>query len=179
MRKFSIIIILTCLFKAVYSIPTGDHTIMEDKLSGIIPLINGKAAYTQTVDCGSVTLAELFRRSRIWLATANPENQMLVSDKETGDLVSHGTMVVSMPRSENVAGGVYSFRYTLIIECANRKYRSSIVHIQMQQNGNLLPIEFFNLKSEQETKDLYTVLDKKFTGLLLDLEQDTKDYKSF
>ena len=179
MRKFSIIIILTCLFKAVYSIPAGNHNMLEDKLKGIIPLTDGKAAYTQTVDCGNVTLTELFRRSRLWVAIANQENQVPVSDKETGDLVSCGTLIINMPRSENSAGGVYSFRYTLIVECANRKYRSSIRHILAQQNGNFTPIELFNLKSEQETKDLFTILDKKIGLVLLDLEQNTKEYKVF
>jgi len=179
MRKFSIIIILTCLFKAVYSIPTGNQPMLEDKLKGIIPLTEGKAAYTQTVDCGNITLTELFRRSRLWVAIANEENQVPVSDKETGDLVSYGTVTINMPRSESSAGGVYSFRYTLIVECANRKYRSSIRHILVQQNGNFAPIELFNLKSEQETKDLFTIFDKKISLVLQDLEQNTKDYKAF
>ena len=179
MLKFSIIIILTCLFKTVYSIPAGNHTMFDDRLKGIIPLTDGKAAYTKTVDCGNITLAELFRRSRLWMATVNPENQVLVSDKEAGDLVSQGTLSISIPRSENSVGGVYLFRYTLVVECANRKYRSSIRHIQVQQNGSFTTVELFNLKSEEETKDLFTILDKKMTLLLQDLEQNTRDYKAF
>jgi len=179
MRKFSIIIILTCLFKAVYSIPAGNHNMLEDKLKGIIPLTDGKAAYTQTVDCGNVTLTELFRRARLWMAMANPENQVSVSDKETGDLAGYGTAVISMSQSESSVGGVYSFRYTLMVECANRKYRSSIRNILVQQNGNVVPIELFNLKSDQETKDLFTALDKKMNLLLQDLELNVKEYKAF
>jgi len=179
MLKYSIIIILTCLLKAGYSVPASTDMISEDTLHDILPLVNGKVSYIRTVDCGTVTLAELFRRARIWMLQSGPEDKILVADKETGDLVSHKTVVITIPRSENNAGGIYSVSYTLVIECANRKYRSSLNHMELLQNGTLIPIESFNLKSEQETKDFYKALDKKLAIVLSDLEQNTKNYTPF
>ena len=177
MLKYSIIIALTCLFKAVYSIPANTFENLKD----LIPLVNGKATYTETVDCGSITQAELFRRSRIWLSHSNPEMVIQIADKETGDLAGRGNMAVTVPRTESSAGGIYSFRYSLTIECVNRKYRTTISHIEVldASNARTIPFEKFNLKSATEQETLHAGLDLKFKELLQDLQSEVKDYKPF
>lgn len=90
-------------------------------------MISQKVRYREVVDCGSVSQLDVFKRARLWLAqTSDSETTPTLSDKETGDLVSHETMTVALPRSESFAGGVYTLRYCLIIEYANRKYRVTL-----------------------------------------------------
>ncbi|WP_254560813.1 DUF4468 domain-containing protein [Dyadobacter diqingensis] len=142
---------------------------------------NNKVVYSETIDCGSVTQLELFRRARLWASQYSSDSKIILADKETGDLVSSGKIQISLPRSENFAGGIYNFRYTLSVECANRKYRSSINHLEVLDNNNPVgtPLESFNLKSEKDQKELLAALDKKIKEILTDLQLNVKDYKAF
>ncbi len=145
------------------------------------PMENNKVVYSETIDCGSVTQLELFRRARLWASQYSSDSKIILADKETGDLVSSGKIQISLPRSENFAGGIYNFRYTLSVECANRKYRSSINHLEVLDNNNPVgtPLESFNLKSEKDQKELLAALDKKIKEILTDLQLNVKDYKAF
>lgn len=153
----------------------------KENIAATFPMENNKVAYSETIDCGSVTQLELFRRARLWVSQYGPESKIILADKETGDLVSNGKIQISLPRSENFAGGIFNFRYTLAVECANRKYRSSVNHLEVVDNNNLIstPIESFNLKSEKDQKELFTALDKKIKEVLADLQLNVKDYKAF
>lgn len=136
-------------------------------------------AYSETVDCGSVTLTEIFRRARLWVSQSAPDSKTLVSDKETGDLATHGNITIVTPRSDNSSGGVYQFRYVLAIECANRKYRASIAHVEFVEGSSnrIVSLEAFSQKPEN--KAAATELDLKLKALLVDLQQNVKDYKPF
>lgn len=140
--------------------------------------MTNKIAYTETVDCGSVSLTDIFRRARLWLSQSAPDNKTLVDDKETGDLATQGYMTISIPRTENNAGGVYKFSYVLSVECANRKYRASLAHVEYQDgSGRTVPLEAFSQKAEN--KAAATELDMKLKALLADLQTNVKDYKPF
>lgn len=180
MLKYSIIIALTCLVKAVYSVPTDFMKMNDDKLFGIIPVSQGKATYTETVDCGSVAMTDLFRRARLFVAQSATDHAAYLADKESGDIVSNEKLTITLPRSENSVGGVYSFRYTLTIECANRKYRATISNIKIQEGSEkLIPVETFSLKSETDNKLFFGSLDTKFKSILSDIQLYVRDYKSF
>lgn len=145
------------------------------------PMENNKVVYSETIDCGSVTQLELFRRARLWASQYGSDSKIILADKETGDLVSSGKIQISLPRTENFAGGIFNFRYTLSVECANRKYRSSINHLEVLDNNNPVstPLESLNLKSEKDQKELLAALDKKIKEILADLQLNVKDYKAF
>jgi hypothetical protein len=180
MLKYSIIIALTCLVKAVYSVPAEFSKMTDDKLFGIIPVAQGKAMYAETVDCAGVAMADLFRRARLFVAQSATDHTAYLADKETGDLVSNEKLTITVPRSEISVGGVYSFRYTLTIECANRKYRASISNIRIQEGAEkLISIEAFSLKSEADNQVLFAALDTKLKSILKDIQVNVRDYKSF
>jgi hypothetical protein len=140
-----------------------------------------KTTYTETVDCGSVSQLDIFRRARLFVLQSTPDDKLLLNDKETGDLVSNGMASVTLPRTESFAGGVYSVSYVLTIECANRKYRSTISHIEIIQIGNArsIPIDTFKLQSEKDTKLFQIELETKLKARLEDLKIYLKEFKPF
>ncbi|KAA0992983.1 DUF4468 domain-containing protein [Dyadobacter aurulentus] len=145
------------------------------------PPQNENSFLTETVDCGSVAQIDLFRRARLWVAQAHPDGKVLVSDKETGDLVVQGLTSINIPRSENSSGGVYQFRYALVIECANRKYRATIHNVELLDvgNGKFTPIRPFPLKSEKDLQAFNTQLGGKFNSMFNELRENVKDYTPF
>jgi len=165
MSKSILIVVLACMIGSAHA-----HS--------ILPAMTSKIAYTETVDCGSVSLIDIFRRARLWVSQSAPENKTLVDDKETGDLVTQGHMTITIPRSENNAGGVYKFGYVLSVECANRKYRASLANVEYQDgSGRTVPLEAFSQKNEN--KAAANELDAKLKALLADLQSNVKDYKPF
>ncbi|RRB04274.1 DUF4468 domain-containing protein [Larkinella rosea] len=156
--------------------------VVDGKLHGILPVINQKVAYAEVVDCGSVSQVELFRRARLWAAQSVRAmgETFTVSDKETGDLVGKTVQVVTLPRTETSAGGVYSFRYTFVIECANRKYRAMITRVEVD-NGDAkpVPVEIYCQKNDKDLRVIYAELDKQLKAVLASLQEDVKNYKAF
>ncbi|WP_353719395.1 DUF4468 domain-containing protein [Dyadobacter sp. 676] len=166
MSKSILIVVLACM--------TGiSHAF------SILPAINGKIAYTETVDCGSVSLTDIFRRARLWVSQSAPDNKTLVDDKETGDLVTQGYITVVVPRSENSAGGVYKFAYVLSVECANRKYRASLANVEYLDGNGGRPVSLEIFSQKNEHKATAAELDAKLKALLADLQTGVKDYKPF
>jgi hypothetical protein len=166
MSKSILIVVLSCMIGLAHA-------------DSFLTTMISKISYTETVDCGSVSLTDIFRRARLWVSQSAPDNRTLVDDKETGDLASQGHMIITIPRSENSAGGVYQFRYVLSVECANRKYRASLANVEYLEtsNGRTVPIDVFSQKSEN--KAAATELDTKLKALLADLQTNVKDYKPF
>ncbi|HLL96992.1 MAG TPA: hypothetical protein VK404_18610, partial [Spirosoma sp.] len=95
----------------------------------------------------------------------------------TGDLVGRLKQVVTLPRSGASAGGLYRFRCTVVIECANRKYRATITRIDFDDNGNTQPISLETYA--QKAPGVSTELDKQLKGLLASLQQDVTACKPF
>ncbi|CAG4989729.1 hypothetical protein DYBT9275_00359 [Dyadobacter sp. CECT 9275] len=139
------------------------------------------SAYSETVDCGSVTQLDIFRRARLYLLQSSPDDKLLLNDKEMGDLVSSGLISMVLPRTESSAGGIYSVSYVLTIECANRKYRATIAKIEVLQSTSTrsVPAALFKLQTEQDTKQFHTELDMKLKARLEDLKLRVKEYKNF
>ncbi|GAB3904453.1 hypothetical protein GCM10028803_33910 [Larkinella knui] len=155
--------------------------VTDGKIHGILPVINQKVAYAEVVDCGSVSQIELFRRARLWAAQSfrSASESFNLSDKETGDLVGKAVQVVTLPRSETSAGGVFTFRYTFVIECANRKYRATITHVELEADGKSVPVEVYCQKNDKDLRAIYTELDKQFKGVLASIQDEVKNYKAF
>ncbi|GAB3317270.1 hypothetical protein GCM10027299_08460 [Larkinella ripae] len=158
--------------------------VVDGKLHGTLPVTNQKVVYAEVVDCGSVSQVELFRRARLWAAQTfrSAGEPFSLSDRETGDLVGKAVQVVTLPRSETSAGGVYSFRYTVVIECANRKYRATISHIEWLEGGadtKSVPVESYCQKNEKDLRAAYTELDKQLKTVLASLQDEVKNYKAF
>lgn len=153
------------------------------KLHGILPVVNQTVTYTEVVDCGTVSQADLFRRTRLWLTQAfhSPNDTFSLSDKETGDLVGRVTQVVTLPRSESSAGGIYTFRYSFLVECSNRKYRATLTQITLENTGNTrpTPIETYCEKNEKDLQVIYSELDKHLKNTLAALQENVKNYKAF
>ncbi|SEJ01221.1 protein of unknown function [Dyadobacter sp. SG02] len=165
MSKSILIVVLACMIGSAHA-------------NSILPAMTSKIAYTETVDCGSVSLIDIFRRARLWVSQSAPDNKTLVDDKETGDLVTQGHITITIPRSENNAGGVYKFGYVLSVECANRKYRASLANVEYRDgSGRTVPLETFIQKTDN--KAAATELDAKLKALLADLQSNVKDYKPF
>ncbi|MFC5412527.1 DUF4468 domain-containing protein [Larkinella bovis] len=158
--------------------------LIDGKLHGILPVVNQKVAYSEVVDCGSVSQLDLFRRARLWAAQSlRPTGETFpISDKETGDLAGKATQVVTLPRSETSAGGFFSFRYTFVIECANRKYRAMITHVELLDGGletRALPVETYCQKNDKDLRAAYAELDKQLKAVLASLQDEVKNYKAF
>lgn len=165
MSKSILIVVLACMIGSAQA-----HSIH--------PPMKSEIAHTETVDCGSVSLIDIFRRARLWISQSAPDNKTLVDDKETGDLVTQGHITVTIPRSENSAGGVYKFGYVLSVECANRKYRVSVANVELQDGtGRPVPLEVFSQKAENKTPA--AELERKLKEVLADLQANVKDYKPF
>lgn len=166
MSKSILIVVLACMIGSAHA-----HFIH--------PAMKSKITRTETVDCGSVSLIDIFRRARLWVSQSAPDNKTLVDDKETGDLVSQGQITATIPRSGNSAGGVYKFGYVLSIECANRKYRVSLANVEYQDanGGRPVPLEVFRQKTENAAAA--NELDNKLTEILADLQTNVKEYKPF
>jgi hypothetical protein len=145
------------------------------------PLHFESPTYSEVVDCGSVSQADLFRRARIWILQSAPEDKLLLNDRDTGDLVSHATLSFTLPRSDNFSGGAFMASYVLTIECANRKYRSSVTNIQVFQSGNTrtIPLDSFRLQNDPATKLFQAELDRLIKTRLDQLKLFVRDYKAF
>lgn len=155
----------------------------DGKLHGILPVVNQRVTYTEIVDCGTVSQADLFRRARLWLTQSfhSPTDTFSLSDKETGDLVGRVTQVVVLPRSESSAGGVYTFRYSFVVECSNRKYRATLTQITLENTGAARPtaIETYCEKNEKDLQLVCSELDKHLKTTLAALQESVKNYKAF
>ncbi|MBO9612992.1 MAG: DUF4468 domain-containing protein [Dyadobacter sp.] len=145
----------------------------------IRPTMKNKITRSEVVDCGSVTLTDIFRRARLWVNLSTPDNKKLVEDKETGDLVTQGVITITLPRSESSAGGIYKFSYVLSVECANRKYRVSVANVEYLETngGRAVPLDAF--KSKSENIKVGNELDNKLSEMFDDLKANVKDYKPF
>ena len=158
-------------------------TLTNGKLHGILPVMNQAVTYTDVVDCGSVSQVELFRRARLWImqSSHSANDNVSLSDRETGDLVGRMTQVVTLPRSESSAGGVYSFRFSFMVECTNRKYRATITQITVEDTGNArsTPIELYCQKGDRDLQAIYAELDKQVNHTLALLQENVKHYKPF
>ncbi|MBD2704888.1 DUF4468 domain-containing protein [Spirosoma sp. BT702] len=176
-------LLTACLFLtgSVYADSTPNPS--DGKLAGIFPVVNQKATYIDVVDCGSVTQTDVFRRVRLWLAQSNSSTveTFPVMDKETGDLAGRLTQVIRLPRTETSAGGIYTFQYSLTIECTNRKYRATITRIELEENGSnkRVSLETFCQRTEKDTQAVCAELDKQLTGVLASLQESVKNYKAF
>ena len=180
---FKTINLVTCLFlaNAVCSAPSQiTSNSRKSELVASITTID-KTIYTETVDCGSVAQLDIFRRARLYLLQSAPEDKLLLNDKEAGDLVSSAALSIAIPRTEGFAGGVYFVNYVITVECSNRKYRSTISHIEVLQMGNLkgMPLELFKLQSEKDTKQFQTEVEAKLKGRLEDLKTSVKEHNPF
>lgn len=162
---------LLFLTGAAHAKPSIHRPAIMDPTSISLPDEDNKS-YSEVVECGNVTQADLFRRARLYLAQTALDNKTIVTDKETGDLASQGSFSLTVPRSEGSSGGVYSVRYVLTIECVNRKYRATIT-------GELAPLKAFSSKSAKESEPFNAALEAKFKALLQELQANVKDYKPF
>ncbi len=151
------------------------------KLHGILPVVNQRVRYSEVVDCGSVSQAELFRRARLWVAQSchSAQDSFALSDKETGDVVGRVTQVVTVPHSETSPGGVYTFRYNLVVECTNRKYRVTLSQVELEDGGRPAPIETYCQKPEKDLQVVYAALDTQLRGVLAGLQEGVKNYQAF
>ena len=182
MRFFLIGLLLAFLINPSYGIVDCPPAITNGKLHGILPVVNQKVSYSEVADCGAVSQADLFRRVRLWAAQSchAPGDTFSLSDKETGDLVGRVSQVVTLPRSEQSAGGVYTFRYSFVIECANRKYRATITQLDVLENGGkATPIETYCQKNEADLRAIYAALDGQIRDRLASLQEGVKNYKPF
>lgn len=155
--------------------------IMNEKLHGVLPLVGQKVTYSEVVDCGSVSQADLFRRARLWIAQScySANDTFPLSDKETGDLVGRVTQAVNLPRSESSAGSIYTFRYSFVIECSNRKYRATITQVMLEDGNRIIPVETYTARSEKDLQVVYAELDKQLKNTLAALQENVKNYKAF
>lgn len=182
MKLAFLILLLVGMINAENASADCPPVIADGKIHGILPVVNQKVAYADMVDCGSVSQIELFRRARLWAAQSlrSSGETFAVSDKETGDLVGKAVQVVTLPRTETSTGGVYSFRYTVVIECVNRKYRAMITHVELE-NGDAkpVPVEVYCQKNDKELRAIYSELDKLVKVVLASLQDEVKNYKAF
>lgn len=182
MRLFLIGLLMASLTAPSYGIVDCPPIITNGKLYGILPLANQKVTYSEVADCGAVSQADLFRRVRLWAAQSCylPGDTFSLSDKETGDLAGRVSQVVTLPRSEQSPGGVYTVHYSLLIECTNRKYRATITHLDVQESGaKLIPIETYCQKNETDLQAIYSALDGQLRNRLASLQESVKNYKPF
>jgi len=168
------------LFAATSSYQLSDT---GTKLRDILPIVNQKVTYTEVVDCGSVSQTDLFRRARIGMAqsSTSASDIFLVSDKETGDLVSRSKLTLTLPRSDGFSGGVFSFRYSVVVECSNRKYRATLTNIGVEDGSSEkpIPIETYAQRSEKDLQLIYSALDQQLKAHLVALQENVKNYKAF
>lgn len=182
MRLFLIGLLMASLVNSSYGIVDCPPVITNGKLQGILPVVNQKVNYSDVVDGGAVSQADLFRRVRLWVTQScySPGDTFSLSDRETGDLVGRVSQVITLPHSEHSASGVYTFRYSLIIECTNRKYRATITQLDVLENGTKpTPIESYCQKNEAELRAIYTALDGQINHRLASLQEYVKNYKPF
>ena len=182
MRFLFITLTIIGLLTTGYSKPVCPPVITNGKLYGILPLVNQNVTYSEVIDCGAVLQADLFRRTRLWVAQSchSPSDMITLNDKETGDVAGRFTQVVILPRSDRSAGGLFTFRYSFVIECTNRKYRATITQIEWEENGaKPTPIETYCQKVEMDLQTIYSMLDQQLKARLVSLQETIKNYKSF
>lgn len=182
MRLFLIGLLMAYIVNPSYGIVDCPPVITNGKLQGVLPVVNQKVTYSEVADCGAVSQADLFRRVRLWAAQScySPGDTFSLSDKETGDLVGRVSQVITLPRSEHSAGGVYTFQYSLVIECTNRKYRATITQLDVLENGaKPVPIESYCQKNDVDLRAIYTALEGKINHRLASLQESVKNYKAF
>ncbi|MGA0557710.1 DUF4468 domain-containing protein [Larkinella sp. VNQ87] len=184
MKIIPIALLLLSLMVSTAASADCPPALIDGKLHGILPVTNQKVAYTEVVDCGSVSQLDVFRRARLWAAQSflTPGETFSLSDKETGDLAGKAVQTVTLPRTETSAGGVFTFRYSYVIECANRKYRATITRIELLESGSgskALPVETYCPKNTDDLRAAYAELDKKLKATLASLQNEVKTYAAF
>ncbi|MEO6285999.1 MAG: DUF4468 domain-containing protein [Dyadobacter sp.] len=182
MRFFIIALFMACLITPGYGVVDCPPVITNGKLYDILPVATQKVTYSAVVDCGTVSQADLFRRARLWAVQScqAPGDTFPLLDKETGDLVGRVSQMITLPRSEQSAGGVYTFQYSLVIECANRKYRATITQLYVQESGaKPIPVETYCQKNEADLRSIYVALDRQLNDRLTSLRENVTNYKPF
>ncbi|MFD2574353.1 DUF4468 domain-containing protein [Spirosoma soli] len=181
MKTLRTTLAVTGLLLYTFALAETPRIVSTTKTSTMQTITPSIDSYSEVVDCGSVSQGELFRRARLWLVQTSATEPLALSDQQTGDLAGRFKSVVTIPRSESSAGGVFRFRYTLLIECANRKYRATIVRIEPEENSTTQPVslETYCQKAEKSTPGICAELDKQLKGVLASLHQAVTEYKPF
>ncbi len=182
MRLFLIGLFMACFITPGHGVVSCPPVITNGKLYGILPIINERVSYSEVTDCGAISQADLFRRVRLWAVQSChlPGDTFLLLDKETGDLVGRVSQVILLPRSEQSAGGVYTFQYSFVIECTNRKYRATITQLNVLESGaKPMPVETYCQKNEVDLRIIYAALDGQIKDRLALLQESVKNYKPF
>ncbi|GAB3510592.1 hypothetical protein GCM10027341_49140 [Spirosoma knui] len=180
-RPVYLTLLITSLLATSFVKADNPPRVMPETVQETLPVVGQKITYAEVVDCGSVSQADLFRRARLWIAQSWDSSQALFSlnDKETGDLAGRVTQVITVPRSESSPGGSYTFRYSLVIECSNRKYRATITQVGIEDGNRYIPVEVYSQKSDKNMELVYAELDKHLKATLAALQENVKNYKAF
>ncbi len=137
--------------------------------------MNGKISFTETVDCGSVSLTDIFRRARLWVEPGCSDNKTLVSDKDTGDLIHCRDTLHSRFPARRIQRAAFTGSATFFpsnVPTASTGYRLPMWNSRNDQRSQYRAGSF--QPEIEENKAAAAELDIKLKGMLAELQADVK-----
>jgi hypothetical protein len=161
-QKCSLRTLWTMLFVSIIHISMAQGDLSP------LPVTDGRVVYTGIVEVTNSSKEELFARARKWIALTykSAKDVIQLEDKESGELVAKGILLVPWMMAEN------HIFHTFSISVKNDKFRYIIDALVVSRPSTVLdnhPIEQLP-KSWGGKKNLYEKVDKEIKRTIASLE---------
>ncbi|NWJ52344.1 MAG: DUF4468 domain-containing protein [Bacteroidetes bacterium] len=158
----------------------------QDKLSGVLPLKDGKVIYSGIIQLQGVSKDEIYKRVKIWFINTYNSGKDVIQfdDKESGEIIGKGCFKeiwnINFFSSEYV--NVWK---TIKIKVKNDCLKYEITDIKIRNyffpspNASLTdlgtPIENWNKLRESNNKRFFQKIDDQLNQLMRSLENEMKN----
>ena len=152
----------------------------QEKLLGILPLVEKEVTYTNVVTVDSVKATELYIRAKLWLADAykSSKDVIQVEDKEAGQIVGKGIASVNW-QSTFMSISETKVYHTITIQVKDGRYRYEISSFLVKydyKSGNTIQhaestLIQWSKNREENSKKYFANVDEVFKKLIASLEK--------
>jgi hypothetical protein len=137
-------------------------SLAQSKQTDILPMVNGMAAYSDTISIAGATKNDLYNRAKRWVSKQynSPKDAVQVDDKEAGEILIKGVFSVDYYTRSPI---IY---HTLSISVKDGRYKYYLTDLNYSDNQNKnFAIENFP-KSWSGQKKLFSGLNQQVETLI-------------
>ena len=173
------------LFFIIFVLLISNEVLAQDKLLGILPLKDGKVAYSDVIQLQGVSKDELYKRAKHWFINTyhSSKDVIQLDDKENGEVIGLGCFkALWMVR-------FYTSQYVNVwkiikIQIKDDRFRYEISDFRMRnyylspQNTSItdvgIPLEDWNKGHDSSNKRFYPQINSQIIALINSLEKAMK-----
>ncbi|WP_420151810.1 DUF4468 domain-containing protein [Spirosoma sp.] len=171
MKKFFTLLLLSSL--AGSCVPTFKMFEKDGKLLGVLPLVNGRVLYRETIQTPELPKEEVFRRARRWWVDnyRSAKDVFQLVDKDTGEIVGKGWGNVYTGKGLSLA--THHIFHVISFDVSEDEYTVTVYGLQIEnditrqyfksknQTSAELPIERFNIGTVKYAQAIFTEIDQE------------------